>query len=143
MKRNNRTQIRMALGAGLLATLGLLPQARAELVYEPEGVSEVSNNTPAQVRAEDRAATRDALEASERVQTTVQSTRLVSEPQAAVQPEVQSQSRTELMRRERTRTELKNEDILQERLEELRLRDEKRRGQQLLGDGTAAQQEQA
>jgi outer membrane protein W len=37
------------------------------------------------------------------------------------------------MRRERTRTELKNEDLLQERLEELRLRDEKRRTDQLLG----------
>ena len=37
------------------------------------------------------------------------------------------------MRRERTREELKNEDILQERLEELRLRDEKRRTDQLLG----------
>ena len=49
------------------------------------------------------------------------------------QPEVQSLSKTELMRRERTREELKNEDILQERLEELRLRDEKRRTDQLLG----------
>jgi outer membrane protein W len=43
------------------------------------------------------------------------------------------------MRRERTRTELKNEDLLQERLEELRLRDEKRRTDQLLGaEGAAA-----
>jgi hypothetical protein len=57
-------------------------------------------------------------------------------PQAAAdpQPEVQSLSKTELMRRERTREELKNEDILQERLEELRLRDEKRRTSQLLGE---------
>jgi outer membrane protein W len=62
----------------------------------------------------------------------------------APQTEVQSLSKTELMRRERTRTELKNEDLLQERLEELRLRDEKRRTDQLLGaennqlGGTAA-----
>lgn len=49
-------------------------------------------------------------------------------------------SRSELMRRERLREEVKNEDVLQARLEELRLRDEERRTQQILaspGVGTA------
>jgi hypothetical protein len=42
-------------------------------------------------------------------------------------------NKTELMRRARVREELRNEDALQERLEELRLRDEKRRTNQILG----------
>lgn len=46
--------------------------------------------------------------------------------------EVQNVARSELLRRERIRTEVKNEDILQERLEELRLRDEQRRTDQLI-----------
>ncbi len=49
--------------------------------------------------------------------------------------EVQNLSKSELMRRERVRAEVRNEDLLQERLEELRLRDEKRRSEELLGGG--------
>lgn len=41
-------------------------------------------------------------------------------------------SRTELLRRQRMRTELQNEDVLQMRLEELRLRDEERRKKELV-----------
>jgi len=158
MKLKTMNKITIALSAGVLATVGLLPTARAELVYEPE----ISPNAPTQQRADDRADTRQALQASERMQSTVQAqpmqTAIVPvavqvQPQIQVQPqvqlappappapqmaqeaqpEVQSLSKTELMRRERTREELKNEDILQERLEELRLRDEKRRTDQLLG----------
>lgn len=152
-------KIMSALGAGVLATFAMLPTARAELVYEPE----VSPNAPMDVRADDRAATRQALGASERAQVTVQASRVapvvapaqpvlvpvqvqpqlqIAAPQQAVQEapvtDVQSLSKTELMRRERTRTELKNEDLLQERLEELRMRDENRRTGQLLGNGQAA-----
>jgi hypothetical protein len=60
-------------------------------------------------------------------------------------PEVQNLSKSELMRRERVRTEIKNEDILQERLEELRLRDERKRTDQLLSPAPvpAAQTEAA
>lgn len=47
--------------------------------------------------------------------------------------EVQNMSRSELLRRERIRTEVKNEDLLQERLEELRLKDEQSRADQLIG----------
>lgn len=53
-------------------------------------------------------------------------------------PEVQNLSKAELMRRERVREELRNEDILQERLEELRLRDEKRRTDQMVGPAPLA-----
>lgn len=193
--------------AALVTTLGILPQARGELVYEPE----VSPQAPAQVRADDREQMRTALAASEKAQATVQAAQPVQQqvvvapapvaqpvyqqpvyqqpvyqqpvyqqpvyqqqqvavapvqqvapapvyaaPQAQVAPiptvaqaqapapqgvsadgtpqtDVQSLSKTELMRRERTRTELKNEDLLEERLEELRLRDEKKRTDQLLG----------
>jgi hypothetical protein len=47
--------------------------------------------------------------------------------------DLRNMNKAELMRRERVRTELRNEDALQERLEELRLRDEKRRTDQILG----------
>lgn len=47
--------------------------------------------------------------------------------------EVVNFSKAELMRRERVREEVRNEDLLQERLEELRLRDEKRRTDQMVG----------
>ncbi|MBC7690135.1 MAG: hypothetical protein H7222_00045 [Methylotenera sp.] len=47
-------------------------------------------------------------------------------------PEVQNLSRSELMRRERLREEMKNEDAIQERLEQLRLRDEQHRTDQVL-----------
>ncbi|MFL5812895.1 MAG: hypothetical protein ACJ763_04910 [Bdellovibrionia bacterium] len=47
--------------------------------------------------------------------------------------DIRHMNKSELMRRERVRAELRNEDALQERLEELRLRDEKRRTDQILG----------
>lgn len=50
-------------------------------------------------------------------------------------------SKSEMMRRERVRTELRNEDILQERLEELRLRDEKRRTEQLVNNSSVYPQD--
>jgi len=56
----------------------------------------------------------------------------VAQP-AAVAVEVQNLSKSELLRRERVREELRNEDTLQERLEQLRLRDEQRRTEQLIG----------
>jgi opacity protein-like surface antigen len=61
--------------------------------------------------------------------------KVVSAPSAAASPseEGREPSRMELVRRERMRQELQNEDILQERLEELRLQDEKRRTSQVLG----------
>jgi outer membrane protein W len=56
------------------------------------------------------------------------------------QPEVSMASRSELQRRERTRIEIQNEDILQQRLEELRLEEEKKRTESLLSGGLFAPQ---
>lgn len=52
---------------------------------------------------------------------------------AAQGNEVEHYTQTELMRRSRMREEMRNEDLLQRRLEELRLRDEKKRSDQLIG----------
>jgi hypothetical protein len=181
----------VAFGAGLLATVSLLPQARAELVYE-DAQSQAQTQ-----QANDREALRSALSVSEKAQVTTQvqapaaapapqlvavpapapltvpaqqpvmvvpapvaaapsqtvvlpPTTMVAAPitpapamaptpastadnAAAAQAEVQNLSKTELLRRERVREEVKNEDLLQERLEQLRLRDENRRTQLLLG----------
>lgn len=54
--------------------------------------------------------------------------------------DVQNMSKAELLRRQRVREELKNEDILQERLEELRLRDEKKRTEDVLTTKTPVAQ---
>jgi hypothetical protein len=52
-------------------------------------------------------------------------------------------SKADMMRRQRMRAELKNEDMLTQKLEELRLRDEVRRSNELLGSGVAKEQPQA
>lgn len=109
----------------------------------------------ATTRADDRAQTREALVASDRAAYT-RATRGPSQslavgalppvyeggqPQVGTQVLVQSQSnaeadsssgaettsRTEMMRRQRVREEIQNEDALTERLESLRLRDERAR----------------
>lgn len=144
----------VAVGAGLLATVALLPHAEAELVYEDGSVSQPAPTSVGAPSAtiEERSDMREALGASQKVQVTLQ-----SNPQASANPtalsgstsgatalataETQNYSKTELMRRERQREEIKNEDILQERLEELRLRDERRRTDELLaanGSGATA-----
>lgn len=153
MKRFESVKWSAALGAGILATVALMPQANAELVYE-DGV-------------EGRAALREALDSSEKAQAAVTAPAAAAPaatvPQATtpvviVQPaqpvvaapvpqievgppaettEIQHLSKSELMRRERLRQEMKNEDMLQERLEELRLQDERRRTDSLFGQENA------
>ena len=167
MKFKNPYSWSAVLGAGILATLVMLPQARGELVLD---------NSAKQI-AEDRESMRQALTASQKAQTTaaaevntapaqvapaapapVQQVQVSVAPQPQTQPqattpamtfqaqqpqpqqqaaavaapEVDNLSKSEMMRRERVREEVKNEDILQERLEELRLRDEKKRTDQIL-----------
>jgi len=143
MKLLNPMWVGSVLGAGVLATVVLLPQAKGELVYESG-----SNKVNAQV--DDRVVMRQALGASEKAQVTLQvqagdaATGSTSAPLPAMPAavaatttvtETENMTKAELMRRERQRVELKNEDILQERLEELRLRDERRRSQELLTAG--------
>lgn len=50
-------------------------------------------------------------------------------------------SKSEMLRRQRLREELKNEDLLTTKLEELRLKDEMKRTDQLLGSGVNKEQE--
>jgi|GEM_PF-2200861 len=112
-------------------------------------------------RADDRESLRQVLNSSQKAQNVVvpmqiqQAYPIAVQPQVQyaqpqyVQPQYQAQaetsvgasnsadvqnlSKTDLMRRERVREEIKNEDVLQERLEQLRLRDEKHRANQLMG----------
>ena len=207
-----------AIGAGILVSVALLPQARGELVYEEQAPQAGAAAQPQTVdpRTDDRQSLRQVISASQKAQTTL----AVSQPApvavapapvalapapvalapapvalapapvalapapvalapapvalapapvyvqapvaaqpvvvapapapavvtaqtavatagaetapAASTPEVQNLSKTELMRRERVRVELRNEDVLQERLEQLRLRDEKHRTDELI-----------
>lgn len=143
-----------AFGTAILTTLIMLPQAHGELVYEDNGQPVNTQQQPATTHVEDRAQLRQALNASEKAESTLSAehantqqpavTSAVAPAPVAVAPvepqssgsEVQNLSKTELLRRERMREEVKNEDILQERLEELRLRDEKRRTEAVLGSDT-------
>src|SRR4051812_28567828 len=62
-----------AIGAGLLATLTLLPQARGELVYEEQDQGPVEIRTEGATqdpRGEDRRFTRQALSTSEKARAT-------------------------------------------------------------------------
>ncbi len=140
-----------AAGMGMLATLAM-PQAWGELVYEsaqpaapaaPTASTTTTITTTVQDRSQDRTTMRQAIGASEKMQTTLQAqspTPVVAEtepfmaaaPIAAAAVETETVSKAELMRRERQRQELRNEDLLQERLEELRLRDERRRTEEVL-----------
>lgn len=123
-----------AFGAGLLATVAMLPQAKGELVFENDvkSMQVPAAAAPVAPRTEERESLRQVLSVSEKAPQPA----AVSNSAAPV-TEVQNFSKTELMRRERVREEVKNEDVLQERLEELRLRDEQRRTEQLLGVASA------
>ena len=165
----------LALGASVGVTVSVMPQARAELVYE-ENAAPSTAQKEAEARRDDRSSMRQAISSSQKAKNTLAAERpqyapptAIVRPVIQVQPvvqqspalvpayavaqaptaspvyatdapmaaapasvEVQNLSKTELMRRERVRAELQNEDVLQERLEELRLRDEKRRTQDLL-----------
>ncbi len=128
MRFLDRRNWSLALGAGILASIAVLPQARAELVFD----SELQPNGVAPM--EERETARQVLSSSQKAHATLQAASAGAD--SAVQGatvEVQNMSKSELLRRERLRAELKNEDILQERLEELRLRDEKRRTDEVLG----------
>lgn len=98
----------VALGALAISSFALLPEARGELVYEDEA-SHPAVASPVSVPPEE-----------------VPAQETVSRPESFL-------SKMELLRRARVREELKNEDLLQGRLEELRLRDEQRRTEQLVG----------
>lgn len=121
-----------------LAGFMVLSQAKAELVFE-EDLQQAA-------QVEDREQTRQVLNTSEKALVSDEVQAIPSLPAttslaaqdapAAETPVVENLSKSELLRRQRMRAELQNEDILQERLEELRLRDEKKRTAELLGVDT-------
>ncbi|MBL7715842.1 MAG: hypothetical protein JNL01_10290 [Bdellovibrionales bacterium] len=114
----------------LMAAVAVPMSALADLVLEEnlnaapraQVIQQAPLAAPVQVDA-DRDSLRAVLGTSVRAETAVQA------PQEAGP----SLTKSELLRRARMREELKNEDILQERLEELRLREERRLTDQLLG----------
>jgi len=128
MKLFNHKSWMIALTAGVISMVLMLPEVHADLVFDEDANTQV---VPAVVQEQSvaRDTLRSVMGTSERAQATVQSQTI----------EVQNLTKSELLRRERVRQELRNEDILQVRLEELRLQDEQRRTDQLLGVPAADQ----
>jgi len=87
-------------------------------------------------RVQDRQAMREVLRTSEGMRVAMND----SEASAEVSVPL---SQSELIRNKRTRLEIQNEDILQRRLEEIRLRDEQRRMDQLLAQEGYVKKDQA
>lgn len=127
----NSLVVKIVHKAALVALVSIVSEARGELVLE-EGASQLAPQVTEQAVIDERESTRQIIGTAERAQVTVQSA-MTPAPEA----EVQNLTQAELTRRERVRTEMKNEDILQVRLEELRLRDEQKRTAELLGVKTA------
>jgi outer membrane protein W len=103
--------------------------AQAELVLDEESATAA--------KVEDREATRKVVKSAQTVETqSAMETETVSAPVMLTTPPVVAESapssKSELVRRNRMREEMKNEDLLQQRLEELRLRDEQQRSEKLL-----------
>jgi outer membrane protein W len=154
--RNKKTW-GVVMGASLIAASTLLTQAKAELVYDDQAGQDAPGQQ-ADVRVQDRESLRQVIQTSQKNQIT-QQTQVSAQPQYA-QPqvvysaqaevasptvvvegsrlEVQNLSKSELMRRERLREEMKNEDAIQTRLEELRLRDERSRADQVMAGPSAS-----
>lgn len=109
-QKNAQLWIRLIL-AGM--TFASISAARAELVLEDE-LSEQPSVRVVQITGGQTASSNSTASADAEV-------------------DVRQMSRGELLRRERMRAELRNEDVLSERLEELRLREEGRLTKQLLG----------
>lgn len=134
-------KIKIATAALVLSSVAALYPAAvlAELVYD----APVKGTAAAEIqtRTEDeRETSRSVMKSSEKAKTSVDASRSASiempestvvAPVAAA-TEVQNVSKSELLRRERVREEIKNEDLLQERIEELRLRDEQKRTEKII-----------
>jgi len=150
MRNFNPTPWRVAIGVSILALASGASNAKAELVYEdsvPAATNNDKSSNDKSSRVDEQNTLRETMSASQKAKDTVLSQSLSHQSGQSAEStsafeaeepviEVQNMSRSELLRRERVRTEVKNEDMLQERLEELRLRDERTRTDQLLG-GTA------
>lgn len=151
--------VEAACGAAALALLLGASPARADLILEEGSTSAITSpDSPAESAVRAQAPTPTPAPAVLPTQVIQQQPLVQAAPSApvvipaqqypvfipvapaaapAAAPE-QDISRGELARRERVREELKNEGILQERLEDLRLRDEKNRVDQMLGQSSAS-----
>ncbi len=149
-------RLNLGILAGTALAVSMTTLARAEMIYEDDvpATAPVAVATPVAPvvsesgRAEERTSLRQVIGASEKARNTVQ-TQLtqvnVGPARTYAEDETQNLSKSEMMRRERVREELKNEDLLHSRLEELRIRDEKRRMDELFkgqADAGAPLQEQ-
>lgn len=106
---------RQAAKKTLVASLLLAATAHAELLLDQD--------------MDDRENTRQTMETVNRAEVTVHQHAPVG---GSVTQEVDHVSLHEMKRRERMRMEIKNEDLLQSRLEELRLKEERRREDEIL-----------
>ncbi len=130
------------LGAGFLASVMVLPIAKGELIYDnerPEASQDDSVARALEATQGNQSAGLSSGQTSGNVapiiiqqQPTVTS-RVASTSSSQIE-ENQNSGRAELLRRQRMREEMKNEDVLQERLETLRLKDEEKRTDLILGN---------
>ena len=143
---NERESLRQVVGSSRKAEIATAPAAaparvvRRQVVAQPAPVAQVVQAAPvyaapvAVQAAPVMIAQAAPVAAAPAAAPVVVSDAIEPEAPAALPAqEVQHLSKSELLRRARLREELKNEDVLQERLEELRLRDERRRTDQVLG----------
>lgn len=131
----------LALSASAFLIAGFV---QAELVLDEE---------PSSAKVEDRDNLRKVVKASQKVETaneigvtttTVTTAPVIVESSAAAEiAEAPAMTKSELTRRARMREEMKNEDLLQQRLEELRLRDEQRRSKKLIKAAGLEDEEEA
>jgi hypothetical protein len=115
------------------------PTFTARPAQAPPAQTQVQAQAQAQVQPAPAALPTQFVVQPQPIQMMVSPAPVATQPSASATADAATMPKTELLRRERMREELKNEDALQERLESLRLRDEKDRADKILGaDGNAA-----
>ena len=121
----------LSLGMSVAAA----PRAKADLVLEEgqSGERDVRDGDDSGASAsEEREVTRKVVRKSKAVETTREVQAEIASDAHSESGEMAPAQKSELVRRKRMREEMKNEDLLQQRLEELRLRDEERRTKKVL-----------
>lgn len=116
--------------------------AQADLVYDAEPVV-IQQQAPQQVVVSAPAQVQQApaiIQAAPQFQVAPQAQVVQSAP-VGLQSEGTTLSRSELLRRERMRKEMQYEDVLQSRIEALRLREEERRTNAILKEETSGYQQ--
>lgn len=133
MRRYLMTTV-MAVAVGV--TLTNIRAAEGKLVYESElqPVQQVQTREGIAVRYRDPVADVPAQQVLPVQQIQVAQAEPVAMSASAERAEI---TKSEMMRRQRLREELRNEDILTQKLEELRLKDENRRTADILGQHPA------